>query len=210
MTPLGHFARVSKLWCFVFAQVCANHWLTPNMKLERMSTSDRAWVWFALDFAEGEECHEQFAIKFKTPSLAEEFKETFDRMKQVGSFPTLKPSEAEEQDQLVPEEQQEEKTQTKEEEEETDAKEEEEEEEDMSHRFQVADPVVTHPQEDEEDQGEYEGEYDDDDGDEDYDEDDYDDEDDDDGDYDDEDEYEEDDDEYDAKYDAKVRLKLSR
>ncbi|XP_059356745.1 E3 ubiquitin/ISG15 ligase TRIM25-like [Carassius carassius] len=30
-------------------KLCANHWITPNMKLEPMEASEKAWTWSALD-----------------------------------------------------------------------------------------------------------------------------------------------------------------
>ncbi|KAJ8030386.1 E3 SUMO-protein ligase RanBP2 [Holothuria leucospilota] len=116
-------------------KVCANHWLKADMQLLPMSSSDRAFVWNAIDFAEGEECHQQFALKFKTPELAAEFKKTFDEMKK-GVKPSLtkpveeaKPAASKGED-------------------------------DSGHRFHQADPVVTHPEEEEtEDDDKYDGEY---------------------------------------------------
>ena len=38
-------------------------------------------MWHALDYSEDEPCHEQFAIKFKTPELAVEFKQRFEELR---------------------------------------------------------------------------------------------------------------------------------
>ena len=60
--------------------MCANHRITDDIKLESLKSSDRTWVWHALDYSEDEPCHEQFAIKFKTPELAAEFRRRFEEL----------------------------------------------------------------------------------------------------------------------------------
>ena len=50
-------------------KVCANHFLTTEMKLSPMSTSDVAWIWAAADFADEEVKNEKFAVRFKTKEL---------------------------------------------------------------------------------------------------------------------------------------------
>ena len=44
-----------------------------------MGTSDRAWVYNAIDFSEGEASPELLAIKFKNPEIAQDFKDTFEK-----------------------------------------------------------------------------------------------------------------------------------
>lgn len=49
------------------------------MTLETMSSSDRAWSWTAMDFADNEEPKmEKFTARFKTREMVQEFKEKFD------------------------------------------------------------------------------------------------------------------------------------
>uniref|UniRef100_S4RRU4 RAN binding protein 2 n=1 Tax=Petromyzon marinus TaxID=7757 RepID=S4RRU4_PETMA len=59
-------------------KVCANHCITTSMSLNPMKGSDRAWVWVANDFSEGEPKVEQLAVKFKTPDVGVEFKAKFE------------------------------------------------------------------------------------------------------------------------------------
>ncbi|MFT7817969.1 E3 SUMO-protein ligase RanBP2-like isoform X1 [Arapaima gigas] len=62
-------------------KLCANHWITPTMKLEPMPGAERAWIWSAVDFAEPEGKVEQLAVRFKLQDVANSFKEIFDKAK---------------------------------------------------------------------------------------------------------------------------------
>ncbi|XDV31404.1 hypothetical protein PO909_034098, partial [Leuciscus waleckii] len=64
-------------------KVCANHWITTTMNLKPLSGSDRAWMWIANDFSDGDARLEQLAAKFKTPELAEEFKQKFEECQRL-------------------------------------------------------------------------------------------------------------------------------
>uniref|UniRef100_A0A672NCD5 E3 SUMO-protein ligase RanBP2-like n=1 Tax=Sinocyclocheilus grahami TaxID=75366 RepID=A0A672NCD5_SINGR len=64
-------------------KVCANHWITTAMNLKPLSCSDRAWMWMASDFSDGDAKLEQLAAKFKTPQLAEEFKLKFEECQRL-------------------------------------------------------------------------------------------------------------------------------
>lgn len=64
-------------------KVCANHWITTSMNLKPLSGSDRAWVWLANDFSDGDPKLEQLAAKFKNPELAEEFKQKFEECQRL-------------------------------------------------------------------------------------------------------------------------------
>ncbi|XP_070173906.1 E3 SUMO-protein ligase RanBP2-like isoform X2 [Littorina saxatilis] len=59
-------------------KVCANHYISADMKLIPMSSSDRAWCYTAGDFAEEEMKVEKFAVKFKNSDKAGEFKAIFE------------------------------------------------------------------------------------------------------------------------------------
>ncbi|KAI1899352.1 hypothetical protein AGOR_G00060900 [Albula goreensis] len=64
-------------------KVCANHLITTTMNLKPLSGSDRAWMWLANDFSDGDAKLEQLAAKFKTPELAEEFKQKFEECQRL-------------------------------------------------------------------------------------------------------------------------------
>uniref|UniRef100_A0A7N6AR43 E3 SUMO-protein ligase RanBP2 n=1 Tax=Anabas testudineus TaxID=64144 RepID=A0A7N6AR43_ANATE len=64
-------------------KVCANHWITTTMNLKPLAGSDKAWIWMANDFSDGDAKPEQLAAKFKSPELAEEFKEKFEECQRL-------------------------------------------------------------------------------------------------------------------------------
>ncbi|KAJ6667455.1 hypothetical protein lerEdw1_016576 [Lerista edwardsae] len=64
-------------------KVCANHWITTTMNLKPLSGSDKAWMWLASDFSDGDAKLEQLAAKFKTPEQAEEFKHKFEECQRL-------------------------------------------------------------------------------------------------------------------------------
>ncbi|XP_029460448.1 E3 SUMO-protein ligase RanBP2-like [Rhinatrema bivittatum] len=64
-------------------KVCANHWITTTMNLKPLSGSDRAWMWLASDFSDGDARLEQLAAKFKTPEQAEDFKHKFEECQRL-------------------------------------------------------------------------------------------------------------------------------
>ncbi|MBN3320535.1 RBP2 ligase, partial [Atractosteus spatula] len=64
-------------------KLCANHWITKDMKLEPMKGAERAWIWSAFDFTEGEGRVEQLAVRFKLQEVANSFKELFDEARKA-------------------------------------------------------------------------------------------------------------------------------
>ncbi|CAI5771997.1 SUMO-protein ligase 2-like isoform X2 [Podarcis lilfordi] len=64
-------------------KVCANHWITTTMNLKPLSGSDKAWMWLANDFSDGDAKLEQLAVKFKSPEQAEEFKLKFEECQRL-------------------------------------------------------------------------------------------------------------------------------
>ena len=56
-------------------KVCCNHHVAETIHLTAMPSCDRAMVWMAYDFADGESKNEKFAAKFKTTEIAENFRD---------------------------------------------------------------------------------------------------------------------------------------
>ncbi|KAJ3345631.1 Ran GTPase-binding protein yrb1 [Entophlyctis luteolus] len=74
-------------------KICANHYITQDMKLTANVGSDRSWVYQVLaDFAEGEARPETLAIRFGNSENAEKFKQEFIKCQELNR--TLENSEA--------------------------------------------------------------------------------------------------------------------
>ncbi|KAL2221790.1 Ran-specific GTPase-activating protein 1 [Thermoascus aurantiacus ATCC 26904] len=64
-------------------KVCANHYITPDMKLSPNVGSDRSWVWnTSADVSEGEPEAQTLAIRFANSENANLFKEAFEKARQ--------------------------------------------------------------------------------------------------------------------------------
>uniref|UniRef100_A0A8C1WXW9 RanBD1 domain-containing protein n=1 Tax=Cyprinus carpio TaxID=7962 RepID=A0A8C1WXW9_CYPCA len=59
-------------------KLCANHWITANMKLEPIKASEKAWTWSALDFADGDGSVQTLAVRFRLQETADAFKKCFE------------------------------------------------------------------------------------------------------------------------------------
>uniref|UniRef100_A0A674NYH2 RAN binding protein 2 n=1 Tax=Takifugu rubripes TaxID=31033 RepID=A0A674NYH2_TAKRU len=64
-------------------KVRANHWITTTMNLKPLAGSDRAWMWMANDFSDGDAKPEQLAAEFKSPEFAEEFMLTIEECQKL-------------------------------------------------------------------------------------------------------------------------------
>ncbi|XP_057709426.1 E3 SUMO-protein ligase RanBP2-like isoform X2 [Corythoichthys intestinalis] len=64
-------------------KVCANHYLTTDMKLKSNAGSDKSWVWNAVDYADETAKPEQLAIRFKTADEALLFKSKFEEAQSI-------------------------------------------------------------------------------------------------------------------------------
>ena len=86
-------------------KVCANHFVTPDLKLQPMAGSTKSLVWMAMDASEDEVQMEQLAVKFKTEELAQQFKEAVEAaqedMKMGGGGGDAVKKEAEKENQDV-------------------------------------------------------------------------------------------------------------
>ncbi|XP_072764779.1 E3 SUMO-protein ligase RanBP2 [Anoplolepis gracilipes] len=63
-------------------KVVCNFLLTTDVEFRPLSTSDQAWMWAGMNYAEQEPCAEQLAIKFKSSDLARQFKAHIDKIQQ--------------------------------------------------------------------------------------------------------------------------------
>jgi len=63
-------------------KVVCNFLITPDVEFHPLSTSDQAWMWAGMNYAEQEPCAEQLAIKFKSSDLARQFKMHIDNIQQ--------------------------------------------------------------------------------------------------------------------------------
>ncbi|CUA67735.1 Ran-specific GTPase-activating protein 1 [Rhizoctonia solani] len=60
-------------------KICANHYITTDMKLQPNVGSDRSWVWkVAADISDGEPTAETLAIRFANSDIANEYKAAFE------------------------------------------------------------------------------------------------------------------------------------
>jgi Ran-binding protein 1 len=60
-------------------KVCANHLISPDMKLQPNIGSDRSWVWkVAADYSEDPPTAETLAIRFANSDFAGQFKKAFE------------------------------------------------------------------------------------------------------------------------------------
>lgn len=66
-------------------KIRANHIVMPTSKLQEHTGSDKAWVWSAVDYADGEHRVELFCIRFGSPEKAQEFKKKFEEAAEENS-----------------------------------------------------------------------------------------------------------------------------
>ncbi|CAO3625407.1 unnamed protein product [Cunninghamella blakesleeana] len=65
-------------------KVCANHYVSGDMKLAPNVGSDRSWVWnVAADVSEGEPAAETLAIRFANSDNANQFKDKFEEVQKI-------------------------------------------------------------------------------------------------------------------------------
>lgn len=87
-------------------KICANHYITEEMKLTPNVGSDRSWVWnVSADISDGEPQAETLAIRFANSENANLFKDTFEQQQKSNVELKKKVSEADNKETAVPEEQ---------------------------------------------------------------------------------------------------------
>ncbi|XP_030766010.1 E3 SUMO-protein ligase RanBP2 [Sitophilus oryzae] len=62
-------------------KICANHFLTKDMVLTPNTKNEKAYLWAAHDYADGEMVLEKFCVRFKTAEEAKQFAEAFEKAK---------------------------------------------------------------------------------------------------------------------------------
>ena len=63
-------------------KICANHRILSQMELKPHHSTENAYVWSALDFADGEAKHETLCVRFKTDTQAKDFLKIFNQVKE--------------------------------------------------------------------------------------------------------------------------------
>ncbi|XP_012218383.1 E3 SUMO-protein ligase RanBP2 [Linepithema humile] len=63
-------------------KVVCNFLITHDVEFHPLSTSDQAWMWAGVNYADQEPCAEQLAVKFKSSDLARQFKAHIDAIQQ--------------------------------------------------------------------------------------------------------------------------------
>ena len=64
-------------------KICCNHHITGDLDLKPMPISEgKAWIWYAMDFTEGDGNMEQLAVRFRDADVANNFKAVFDDSKE--------------------------------------------------------------------------------------------------------------------------------
>jgi hypothetical protein len=66
-------------------KLCANHQITSQMELKPHQGTENAYVWSAMDYADGEAKHETLCIRFKSGDLAKKFVKQFNEAKETNA-----------------------------------------------------------------------------------------------------------------------------
>lgn len=65
-------------------KIVCNMALNVEMKFLTLNSSDKAWMWFGMNYAEPDHAEvEQLAVRFKSPELAAQFKEAIDKAQKI-------------------------------------------------------------------------------------------------------------------------------
>lgn len=63
-------------------KICANHLITPEIEIQPMKNENKAYFWVANDFADETVVLEKFCVRFKTPDIAKDFFDAFEKARQ--------------------------------------------------------------------------------------------------------------------------------
>jgi len=59
-------------------KIICNHMVDPRIEIMPQMSSDKAWMWSAFDFADGELVETIFALRFGNSEIANDFKAKFE------------------------------------------------------------------------------------------------------------------------------------
>lgn len=80
-------------------KIICNHVIDPRLELKAQMSSDKAWMWSAFDFSDGELVETIFALRFPNSDIANDFKAKFEdcqkKMKEVLDAEDVKTDDAE-------------------------------------------------------------------------------------------------------------------
>lgn len=80
-------------------KIICNHVVDPRLELKPQMSSDKAWMWSAFDFSEGELVESIFAVRFQNSDIAADFKKNFEEcqgaMKEILAAEGVVPEDAE-------------------------------------------------------------------------------------------------------------------
>ena len=80
-------------------KIICNHIIDHRLEMQPQMSSDKAWMWSAFDFSDGELVETIFAIRFGTPEVAADFKKKFEEcqaiMKDILAAEGVEPEDAE-------------------------------------------------------------------------------------------------------------------
>lgn len=63
-------------------KIVCNMLLSPEIEMRPLASSDKAWMWIGHNYVEENATMEKLAVRFKTPVLAQAFKEAVDKAQQ--------------------------------------------------------------------------------------------------------------------------------
>ncbi|CAF1322148.1 unnamed protein product [Adineta steineri] len=66
-------------------KICANHRITSQMELEPHQSKENAYIWAAMDYADGKAKQETLFVRFKTDDQAKRFYQQFNDAKQINT-----------------------------------------------------------------------------------------------------------------------------